>query len=121
MNLRLAQGDAHQAVLHSLHKQGPATYLDLELRLARPGLHRVVNYLQQGRFIRGQTKKAGRLRVYEITDDGLNAIGLFKPQGPTPLSLRPAYVPPSATVARAGALDAFAIPSRGMREAACQK
>lgn len=109
---KTAQADAHQAVLHQLHAVGPATYLDLEYRLNRPGLDRVVKYLRQNDFIQGQPKKAGRLRVYEITDTGRKAIGLLDnlPE-PTSMHRRPDYVPPAPGYTRPGALDAFMIPS----------
>ena len=125
MSHKTVKTDANRAVLYSLHHAGPATYLDLELRLSRPNLHRVVNYLQKNDFIVGQPKKRDRLRVYEISVNGLKAMGLSEdePQAKPALITvyhRPVYVPPAPILMRPGAMDAFMIPSgdRARRAAA---
>jgi hypothetical protein len=121
MSANLGQSEVHQSVLYSLHHFGPANYLELELRLRKPGLYKVVIYLQQSQLIQGQAKKRDRLRVYEITDAGKKAIGVLNnvPQ-PRSTQRRPDYVPPAQSYMRPGAMDAFMIPSgdRSQRMAA---
>lgn len=112
-NKPLAQSINHQAVLHSLHASGPATYLELELRIGRAGMHRNVNYLQQLGFIKGQPKKRGLLRVYEITKAGMEAVGIDMPEAKTPGFKVTPYIPAYVPV-RAGSMRAFSLPSRGI-------
>ena len=113
-NRPLAQGLNHQAVLKSLNENGPATYLELETRLQRAGLHRVANYLQQNHFIKGLPKKRGLLRVYDITKQGRRAIGMAEE--------KPDFTPTDTHVyqglelrdftGRTGAMDAYYLPSK---------
>lgn len=110
----IAQSANHQAVLHNLYTFGPATYVELELRIGRSGMRRSINYLQQKCMIFGQPEKKGLLRVYEITRTGKHAIGIDRPEPRTSVYKVAPYVPAVFTPARAGAMKAFAIPSRGL-------
>lgn len=101
----------HMAVLNALHLNGPQDYLALERILGMAGLHRLTNYLQQQGLIVGLQKKAGELRQYKLTQEGLNRIGqltISTGRVYEPLVYRE-FIP-----TRPGAMNASEIKSRGI-------
>lgn len=101
----------HMAVLNALHLNGPQDYLALERILGMAGLHRLTNYLQQQHLIVGLPKKAGELRKYKLTQEGLSRIGQMT------ITTQRVYEPlvfKEFTPTRPGAMDAMAVKSRGI-------
>lgn len=99
----------HMAVLNALHLNGPQNYLALERILGMAGLHRLTNYLQQQGLIVGLPKKAGELRQYKLTQEGLSRIGQLT------ISTGRVYEPlvyKEFIPTRPGAMNASAIKSR---------
>jgi hypothetical protein len=99
----------HMAVLNALHLNGPQDYLALERILGMAGLHRLTNYLQQQHLIVGLPKKAGELRQYKLTQEGLSRIGQLT------LTTGRVYEPlvyKEFTPIRPGSMDAASIKSR---------
>ena len=99
------------AVLNALHLNGPQDYLALERILGMAGLHRLTNYLQQQGLIVGLSKKAGELRQYKLTQEGLSRIGQLT------ISTCRVYEPlvyKEFVPSRPGAMNAMAIRSRGI-------
>jgi hypothetical protein len=102
----------HMAVLNALHLNGPQDYLALERILGMAGLHRLTNYMQQQNLIAGLPKKAGELRKYKLTQEGLSRIGQMA------ITTKRVYEPlvyKEFTPTRPGAMDAISIKSKGVR------
>lgn len=105
-------------ILHLIRERGSLNYLEIEQALGiAQGLHRISTMRQDG-YIQSLPKERGQLKRYGLTKQGAEVIGLHlqeqsKLARPGVMDL-PRYTPPAFVCARAGAMDAFRIQSRGL-------
>lgn len=106
------------AIMNLLRERG-MNFLEIEQAFGIPdGLNRIDKLRRQG-LIESLPKERGQLKRYHLTAQGAKAIGLHLQEQarlarPSVMDL-PTYTPPAFVCARAGAMDAFTIRSRGMR------
>jgi len=111
-------GPKSLAVLNHLHKNGNKNRLELERELGMAQLAEHISKLRRGAHIVSLPKDRGELMRYQITNSGRNVIGAYIQRQESmryrPLHEMPPYVPKDVPV-RHGSMDAYQIPSRGMR------
>lgn len=111
-------GPKSLAVLNHLAQHGHKNRLEMEIGIGVSQLATHINKLQAGLYIRALPKKRGELVSYQITNKGLGAVGAHIQRQESlryrPMHELPAYVPSTEFTARAGAMDAFKLPSRGI-------
>lgn len=102
------------ASLSFIAKQGSADYLEIERHIAPGARARISALLQEG-YIKALPKARGQLKRYAVTQAGSKLIRseVTAPTKRLSALTMPVWVPPAHHIARPGALDAFAIPSRG--------
>lgn len=107
------------SILNLMRERGSLNYLEIErevLGTQGQGLHRIHKLREQG-YIQPLPKERGQLKRYGLTRQGAEVIGLHLQElarlaRPSVMDL-PRYTPPAFVCARAGAMQAFSLPSRG--------
>jgi len=105
-------------VLNILRERGSANYLEIEHSLNMANVIDRIRSLRQHGYIEALPKERGQLKRYKLTTEGSRLIGLhIKQQSDSARNVMslPKYVPQVCTPARAGAMRAFSIPSRGIK------
>lgn len=106
------------AMLNVLHQRGPMTCLEIERALGMPQMDKEVSRARGSGQIASMKKVRLEPVKYKLTHEGYEALtahlarqnALARPA----ISQLPPYVPPRPAPVRAGSLDAFALPSRGI-------
>lgn len=106
------------AVLNHLARKGHKSRFELERELGLAQLAMNINKLLRGGYVKPLPKQRGELVRYEITTAGAGVVGAHIQRQESlryrPISEMPLYVPASQMSLRPGAMDAFALPSRGL-------
>lgn len=102
------------AALQFIEKNGSADYLEIERHIAPGALARISALRQEG-YIEALPKERGQLKRYAVTPAGAKLLRsrVTAPTKRLTAFTMPVWVPPAHHIVRPGALDAFAIPSRG--------
>lgn len=110
-------GPKSLAILHHLAKHESKSCFEMELELGLSQLRTHISKLVQNRHIVSLPKKRCEPVQYQIANSGRNVIGAHLQKQESlryrPMSELPPYVPKSMPV-RAGSMNAYALPSRGL-------
>lgn len=106
------------AILNHLVRKGHKSRFELERELGLAQLATHINKLLRGGYIKRQPKERGELVRYEVTTSGAGVVGAYVQRQESlryrPIGEMPTYVPKPFMSMRPGAMDAFALPSRGL-------
>lgn len=109
------------SILNLMRERGSLNYLEIEREIfgAQGQGINTINKMKEKNYIKALPKERGQLKRYELTPNGRNVLWLYvqdqkRLAWPTVME-RPVYVPQADVCARAGAMLAFSLPSRGIR------